>query len=102
MASMLPVLRAASSRAARAVPPSSLRSLGGARHASVMKWHQEWMPGPYPVTQEQRAAAAKKYGLLVEDYEPMPEGEVGDYPKLPDVGYYGRDPYADYDKWEFK
>jgi len=108
MASMLPVLRAASSRAAGVVPAWSLGRtlvLGGVRHASVTKWHQDWQPGPYPVTYEQRAAAAKKYGLLVEDYEPIPEDDFkfcGDYPKLPDVSYYGRDPYYPFDKDEFK
>jgi len=108
MASMLPVLRAASSRAAGVAPAWSLGRtlvLGGVRHASVTKWHQDWMPGPYPVTHEQRAAAAKKYGLLVEDYEPIPEDHhkfCGDYPALPDVSYYGRCPYSPYDKMDFK
>lgn len=50
-------------------------------------WNYLWQPGPYPRTPEEREAAAKKYGLLVEDYEPYPddgENGLGDYPKLPD------------------
>jgi len=58
------------------------------------------MPGKYPKTQEEREAAAKKYGLRVEDYEPHPDdGEgYGDYPKLPLKCVEGRDPYEDYDE----
>jgi len=57
------------------------------------------MPGPYPKTPEERAAAAKKYGLRVEDYEPYPDDGTGfgDYPKLPLVSAEARDPYEDYD-----
>lgn len=31
------------------------------------------LPGPYPKTPEERAAAAKKYNLTIEDYEPYPD-----------------------------
>jgi len=62
------------------------------------------MPGPYPKTPEERAAAAKKYNLRVEDYEPYPDdGEgYGDYPMLPRVSGEGRDPYESYDMPELK
>lgn len=33
--------------------------------------------GPYPKTPEERAAAAKKYNMRVEDYEPYPENGEG-------------------------
>ncbi|CAG2163376.1 unnamed protein product [Oppiella nova] len=47
-------------------------------------WIRDWKPGQYPKTQEEREAAAKKYNLIPEDYEPYPEGSgYGDYPKLP-------------------
>jgi len=57
------------------------------------------MPGPYPKTPEERAAAAKKYNLRVEDYEPYPDDGTGfgDYPMLPLKSVEGRDPYEDYD-----
>ena len=62
-------------------------------------WNRDWMPGPYPKTQEEREAAAKKYGLRVEDYEPYPDDGFGygDYPKLPRVSGEARSPYEIYD-----
>lgn len=33
-------------------------------------WNRDWKPGAYPETPEEREAAAKKYGMRVEDYEP--------------------------------
>lgn len=35
------------------------------------------LPGPYPKTPEERAAAAKKYNLRAEDYEPYPDNGEG-------------------------
>lgn len=35
------------------------------------------LPGPYPKTPEERAAAAKKYNLRVEDYEPYSDRGEG-------------------------
>jgi len=67
-------------------------------------WNHHWKPGPYPTTDEERAAAAKKYGLLPEDYKPMPDdgfGE-GDYPDLPETPLDARDPYEDYDMPGYK
>jgi len=59
---------------------------------------KDWKPGPYPVTKEEREAAAKKYFMIPEDYEPHPEGSgYGDYPMLPPIGQDTRDPYEDYD-----
>ncbi|MGH0125298.1 UNVERIFIED_CONTAM: hypothetical protein FKN15_022179 [Acipenser sinensis] len=34
---------------------------------------KDMLPGPYPKTPEERAAAAKKYNMRVEDYEPYPD-----------------------------
>lgn len=39
-------------------------------------WNRDWKPGKYPDTVEEREAAAKKYGMRVEDYEPY-DPEVG-------------------------
>lgn len=53
-----------------------------------MSYHYpDWKPGPYPKTKEEREAAAKKYGLLPEEYEPYPDdgSGYGDYPNLPIV-----------------
>ena len=61
-------------------------------------WTRDWKPGPYPKTKEEREAAAKKYNLIPEDYEPLPDGTGwGDYPDLPIVGTDARDPYEDFD-----
>lgn len=35
------------------------------------------LPGAYPKTPEERAAAAKKYNMRVEDYEPFPDNGEG-------------------------
>ncbi|XP_056153481.1 NADH dehydrogenase [ubiquinone] 1 beta subcomplex subunit 8, mitochondrial [Lampris incognitus] len=55
--------------------------------------------GPYPKTLEERAAAAKKYNIRVEDYEPYPDdGDgYGDYPKLVDRSQHERDPWYQWD-----
>ena len=44
-----------------------------------------WKPGPYPINDEERVAAAKKYGMLLEDYQPNEDMDamMGDYPNLP-------------------
>ncbi|XP_054159063.1 NADH dehydrogenase [ubiquinone] 1 beta subcomplex subunit 8, mitochondrial-like [Oppia nitens] len=65
------------------------------RHCGFIR---DWKPGHYPKTQEEREAAAKKYNLIPEDYEPYPEGTgYGDYPNLPPVGQDARDPHEDFD-----
>lgn len=61
-------------------------------------WVRDWKPGPPPVTEEERRAAARKYNLISEDYEwHDPSEGMGDYPKLPPVGTNARDPYDDFD-----
>lgn len=35
------------------------------------------LPGPYPHIAEERAAAAKKYNLRLEDYQPHPDDGQG-------------------------
>lgn len=67
-------------------------------------WNKDFKPGPYPKTPEEREAAAKKYGLLPEEYEPYPDDGLGhgDYPKLPDVSTESRDPYYPWDFPEYK
>ncbi|XP_066999367.1 NADH dehydrogenase [ubiquinone] 1 beta subcomplex subunit 8, mitochondrial [Anabrus simplex] len=67
-------------------------------------WNKDWKPGPYPKTPEEKAAAAKKYGLLPEEYEPYPDDGLGygDYPKLPLVSGEAKDPYYPWDFPEHK
>ena len=49
---------------------------------------EELVPGPYPETKKEREAAAKKYGLLPQEYEPYPDDGFGkgEYPKMPMIG----------------
>ncbi|KAL6475727.1 hypothetical protein MHYP_G00167670 [Metynnis hypsauchen] len=57
------------------------------------------LPGPYPKTPEERAAAAKKYNMTVEDYQPYPDDGrgYGDYPMLPNRSQQERDPWYNWD-----
>ncbi|PAA77055.1 hypothetical protein BOX15_Mlig019503g2 [Macrostomum lignano] len=68
-----------------------------ARSASY--WDHDWQPGPYPRTKEERDRAAKRYGLLPEDYEPFPDdgNAPGDYPNLPAYSAHHRDLFANYE-----
>ncbi|XP_020373786.1 NADH dehydrogenase [ubiquinone] 1 beta subcomplex subunit 8, mitochondrial isoform X2 [Rhincodon typus] len=61
---------------------------------------KDMLPGPYPSTPEERAQAAKKYNMRVEDYEPYPDDGMGfgDYPKLPDRSQQERDPWYTWDE----
>ena len=67
-------------------------------------WNKDFKPGPYPKTQAEREAAAKKYGMHPSDYEPYPDDGTGygDYPKLPDKAVEFKDLYENYDFPEYK
>jgi len=67
-------------------------------------WNKDWKPGPYPRTPEERAAAAKKYGMRLEDYQPYPDDGLGygDYPMLPRVAAEARDPTEIWDMPEIR
>nr|XP_018902519.1 PREDICTED: NADH dehydrogenase [ubiquinone] 1 beta subcomplex subunit 8, mitochondrial [Bemisia tabaci] len=56
-------------------------------------WNKHWKAGPYPKTEEERIAAAKKYNLLPEEYEPYEDDGWGwgDYPKLPPISIINKD-----------
>ena len=64
-----------------------------------LDWNKDWKPGPYPRTEKERIAAAKKYGMRPEDYQPYPDDGMGygDYPMLPRVSAEAKDPYACWD-----
>ena len=89
MASLARAQRAAAlaTAAARLTCPKSFAALPTIIRRHAGHWNYEWSPGPYPRTKEERLAAAKKYNLQPEDYEPFPEDGylgmgLGDYPKL--------------------
>lgn len=67
-------------------------------------WNKDYKQGPYPQTEEERVAAAKKYNLQPEEYKPYPDDGVGygDYPHLPDIPDETKDPYYPYDMPEMK
>jgi len=68
-------------------------------------WNRDWMPAlTLPKTEEEKRAAAKKYGLIPADYDTYKDDGTGygDYPKLPMVSADSRDPHALYDMPEFK
>ncbi|KAF2357033.1 NADH dehydrogenase [ubiquinone] 1 beta subcomplex subunit 8 [Trinorchestia longiramus] len=81
---------------------NSVPLLQCARNAA--HWNDDWKPGPYPKTEAERVAAARKYGLLPEDYEPYPDDGMGlgDYPKLPVVSAESKDPYEPWDFPEYR
>ncbi|XKL65485.1 hypothetical protein PGB90_008905 [Kerria lacca] len=68
---------------------------------------KDWQPGPYPKTEAERLAAAKKYNLLPEEYEAYDpekwEFSYGDYPLLPNICQDDKDPYYawDYPAWKY-
>lgn len=81
---------------------SGWKALSAPRAASGLS--KDMLPGPYPRTPEERAAAAKKYNMRVEDYEPYPDDGLGlgDYPKLPDRSQHERDPWYEWDHTDLR
>ncbi|KAK7107436.1 NADH dehydrogenase [ubiquinone] 1 beta subcomplex subunit 8, mitochondrial-like [Littorina saxatilis] len=81
-----------------------MRKHGLSTTAVLTNWNKDWKPGPFPQTAEERAAAAKRYGLRVEDYDVYDNDGMGygDYPKLPFASGDSRDPYEDWDIPELK
>ncbi|KAK6046808.1 NADH-ubiquinone oxidoreductase ASHI subunit [Cooperia oncophora] len=64
-------------------------------------WYpRDHKPGQYPTTDEERRAAALKYGLRPEDYKPMDQDDVvryaGDYPDFGPITYDHKDPYENW------
>ena len=62
--------------------------------------NRDWRPNEeVPVTVEDRAATAKKYNMLPEDYKSAPpERNIGDMPDIEPAGaYLERSPWEDYD-----
>merc|ERR1712212_976613 len=67
-------------------------------------WNYLWMPGPYPKTEEEMCAAAKKYCMIREDYVPHPDdgNGTGDYPDLGRCSGRKRPRLAWWDDEDFK
>ncbi|KAI4459822.1 nadh-ubiquinone oxidoreductase ashi subunit [Holotrichia oblita] len=67
-------------------------------------WNKDFKPAPFPKTQEERAAAAAKYGIALPEYEVYPDdgAGLGDYPKLPVISGDQRDPFYPWDSPELK
>lgn len=65
-------------------------------------WEKDYYPGPFPRTEKERAAAAQKYGIPVEEYKPIPDGSWGDYPDFPQISGDSKDPYYPWDMPELK
>jgi len=72
--------------------------------ASPAPWNYLWKPAPYPVDDDARAAAAKKYGMLIEDYKPYEDRDVlaGDYPCLPAEPMAERNALYNWDHPEYR
>lgn len=79
---------------------SCLGAVGSVRN----HWNKDFKPAPFPETQKEREAAAKKYAMPADKYEPYPDDGLGygDYPKLPNTSVDLRDPYYPYDYPEFR
>ncbi|XP_017073899.1 NADH dehydrogenase [ubiquinone] 1 beta subcomplex subunit 8, mitochondrial [Drosophila eugracilis] len=80
-----------------AVTRQALRSMAG--------WNKDFKPGPYPQTEKERLAAAKKYYLLPEEYRPYADDGLGhgDYPKVGGgLGVEAKDTYYPWDYPEHK
>merc|ERR1712141_439758 len=68
------------------------------------QWNYLWRPEmKIPVTKEEKAAAARKYGMIEEDYVPYgpdehPSLHMGDYPNIKPVG---GDERSGHYNWDF-
>ncbi|XP_070535258.1 NADH dehydrogenase [ubiquinone] 1 beta subcomplex subunit 8, mitochondrial-like [Ptychodera flava] len=71
-----------------------------ALQARNLEMTRDELPGQYPETAEERARAAKKYNMRVEDYKPYPDDGLGwgDYPKLERQHV---DTRSHWDDWDF-
>ncbi|XP_026887345.2 NADH dehydrogenase [ubiquinone] 1 beta subcomplex subunit 8, mitochondrial [Electrophorus electricus] len=78
------------------------KMITGSRAASGV--HKDMLPGSYPKTAEERAAAAKKYNLTPQDYQPYPDNGMGlgDYPMLPDKSQQENDPWYQWDQQDLR
>ncbi|KAG5881865.1 hypothetical protein JTB14_022450 [Gonioctena quinquepunctata] len=73
-------------------------------NSCFIDWNKDYKPLPYPQTKAEREAAAEKYQLPVEEYQPYPDNGqgLGDYPKLPMISADSKDPFYPWDSPELK
>lgn len=81
---------------------SYLGAVTSVRKAS--HWNKDFKPSTFPTTDKEKEQAAKKYGIVKEEYKPYPDDGMGygDYPKLSDSPIEAKDPYYPYDFPEHK
>ncbi|KAL3278717.1 hypothetical protein HHI36_016249 [Cryptolaemus montrouzieri] len=67
-------------------------------------WNKDHKPGPYPKTESERLAAAKKYGVHPAEYEAYDDDGTGygDYPKFKAESGDSKDPFYPWDYPELK
>ncbi|CAH1176184.1 unnamed protein product [Phaedon cochleariae] len=67
-------------------------------------WNKDYKPAAYPRTENERIAAAEKYQLQPEEYQPYPDDGSGrgDYPNLPAISGDSKDPFYPWDHPELK
>lgn len=85
----------------------SANSLNSCRiyHFTVAGWNKDYKAGPFPKTEKEQLAAAKKYYLLPEEYKPYADDGLGygDYPKVGyGLGVEAKDVYYPWDYPEHK
>ncbi|KAK9872634.1 hypothetical protein WA026_018767 [Henosepilachna vigintioctopunctata] len=67
-------------------------------------WNKDYKPGPFPKTEAERLAAAKKYDMHPSEYAPYNDDGTGfgDYPKFKAQSAESKDPNYPWDFPEFK
>jgi NADH dehydrogenase (ubiquinone) 1 beta subcomplex subunit 8 len=67
-------------------------------------WNEDYKPGLYPRTEEERLKAAERYGLHPSEYKPYQNDGMGygDYPELPNISGDSKDPFYPWDNPELK
>lgn len=70
----------------------------------ISDWNKDYLVGPYPKTEKERALAAEKYGIPLEEYKPSKDDGygAGDYPDFPLVSADSKDPFYPWDIPELK
>ncbi|KAK9500515.1 hypothetical protein O3M35_001765 [Rhynocoris fuscipes] len=67
-------------------------------------WNKDWGPAKLPQTKEEKLAAAKKYNLLPQEYDNIPDDGhgAGDYPNFKPYSTESRDPFYPWDFPEYR
>ncbi|XP_061428837.1 NADH dehydrogenase [ubiquinone] 1 beta subcomplex subunit 8, mitochondrial [Lethenteron reissneri] len=89
---------------ARLVSPRAGSLQRGVAAASASTSSKSQLPGPYPRTPEEVAAAARKYNMHPSDYKPYPDDGMGygDYPQLPEKSQHEKDPSYHWDSADLR